>query len=451
LSQIIVKNPVNLMKKCQCKGKCMKGTIIFCITILSLFNTANSAFSADEIVKWLDCVSVAREKRPELQSALEKINQMKASSKITRSNYLPQIEADASASKEKNTYRNPNGGKSNDKTNNYSYGLSGKQLLFDGMKNLYDIKSINKQAENLIYDYSVQSSNIRLSLRNAYIQLMGAQESIKLTKDILNIRKQNLDLVKMRHDAGREHKGSLLTAEANLSQAKLDFLQATRNVVLAQKQLNKEMGISEYKRIAVEVDFTVKTDRSEPDFISLSKTNPLLLEMIALMQSKQYNLKSAKADLFPKVYATANITKSDTKFPPEGTNLSIGAQMALPLFQGGSSYYQISKAESAYKQLNSDVMSTKNNLLITMEQTWINLQNMIDQVDVQYKFLKAAEERAKIAEGQYSIGVIGFDNWTIIEDNLVSTKKSYLNVLTAALQAEASWIQAKGETLDYEQ
>ncbi len=64
------------------------------------------------------------------------------------------------------------------------------------------------------------------------------------------------------------------------------------------------------------------------------------------------------------------------------------------------------------------------------------------------KFLEDDEARCKIAEAQYSSGLVTFNDWVIIEDNLVSSQKSFLNAETNALLAEASWVQAKGETLD---
>jgi outer membrane protein TolC len=415
----------------------------------SIFVISADLKSGNE-VSWLDCVSTAKDKRSELMSAMEKIKQMQDSVKIARSGYLPQIEADAGVSRQKNSYNNSSGRASSVTNNNYTYGLTGKQLLFDGLKISDEMKALEKQADSLRYEYKVTSSNIRLDLRTAYVQLMKAQEAIKLTKDILKIRKQNLELVKMRHNAGREHKGSLLTAQANLAQAENEFSQAMRYLSLAQKSLNREMGISDNRNIAVTVNFSLNYDKQEPDFTALSLSNPLLQKIIQLKESGEYNVKSAKADHYPRVFATGNINKSDTKFPPEGTNWSIGAQMTLPLFQGGSTYYGVSKAEAELRQLNADVKTTRDSVLLTMQQKWNNLQNGIDSISVQAKFLKAAEERAKIAEAQYSIGVIVFDNWTIIQDNYVATKKTYLDTIANVLLAEAEWIQAKGETLDYD-
>jgi outer membrane protein TolC len=79
------------------------------------------------------------------------------------------------------------------------------------------------------------------------------------------------------------------------------------------------------------------------------------------------------------------------------------------------------------------------------------LQDAIETVEVQKKQLDAAEERAKIAEAEYATGFISYDNWTIIEDNLVSAKTRYLDAEANALFAEANWVQAKGEVLEYAQ
>jgi outer membrane protein TolC len=79
------------------------------------------------------------------------------------------------------------------------------------------------------------------------------------------------------------------------------------------------------------------------------------------------------------------------------------------------------------------------------------LQDAIEVVDVERKTLEATEERSKIAEVQYATGFISFDNWIIIEDDLVRAKLAYLDSEANALLAEANWIQAKGETLEYAQ
>jgi outer membrane protein TolC len=85
-----------------------------------------------------------------------------------------------------------------------------------------------------------------------------------------------------------------------------------------------------------------------------------------------------------------------------------------------------------------------------MANTWTTLENAIENVDVTRIALEAAMEREKIAGAEYSLGLITYDNWIIIENNLVSAKKALISSQRDALLAEANWVQAKGGTLDHD-
>ena len=123
----------------------------------------------------------------------------------------------------------------------------------------------------------------------------------------------------------------------------------------------------------------------------------------------------------------------------------------MPIFEGGLKLAELAQAKALYNQLDADERSTRDAVVVALEQAWVSLRDSIETVDVQRKSLYATEERARIAEAQYSTGFITFDNWIIIEDNLVSAKLAYLNAQANALLSEANWIQAKGETLEYAQ
>ena len=128
----------------------------------------------------------------------------------------------------------------------------------------------------------------------------------------------------------------------------------------------------------------------------------------------------------------------------------VGARI-WALADGARTLRQIAAAlcdEYDVNQAQAEAQSGRDSVILTLEETWTELQDAIDKVQVQKKFLEASEERAKIAQAQYSSGLILFDNWIIIENDLVKTKKSFLDAQANALIAEANWIQAKGGTLD---
>ena len=424
--------------------------------------------SAEETILWQDCVKEAKSSHPDLLAAAEKIKQAKASKEITRSAYLLQLDFDASEVTTKNasfgasgssveliSASSSSGSSSSSKSNRsttYQFEVSAQQLLFDGFKTSFDLSSNERSITASRYNYDVTSSNIRLRLRTAYVNLLSAQEYLKVAQDIEARRKQTLELVKLRYDGGREHKGSLMTSGANLTQAIYDVAQATRDIYLYQRQLTKELGRSKFNLMTAAGELEVKDQiRMLPNFEKIAETNPLLRQLIAQKEAAQFGLRSAYANFFPQIYANGSAGNTNTRWFPDKNEYSIGTSITFPIFDGGNRIATAQKAKGAFGQSQADERSGRDSVIFTLANTWTQLQDAIDNVEVQRKVLEAAQERAKISAAEYAIGLLSYDSWIIIENNLVSAKKSYISAQNAGLVAEANWVQAKGGTLDYDQ
>jgi len=421
----------------------MKITLLFLTVFITSYLLHIDPAYAGDTLTWEECICEAKENHPDLISAAERVKQAKRDIEIDLSSILPQVNSSASGKR---------GRASTAKTRNtYTYGVTGEQLVFDGFKTSSEVSNSFKIMKAVEYTYAVTSSNIRLNLRSAFTELLKAQELITLTEDIVNRRKQNLELVRLRFNAGREHKGSLLTAEADLAQAEFEAAQAERNMSIVQRELTKELGRSVKKEIKAEGNFSLGVDYgAAADFERLADETPFLKELIARKEAARYNLLSKESDFFPQVYLNASAGKTSKSFLPKNEEWSLGWAVSFPLFEGGSRIAEVSKAKSQYNQAKVDERSGRDSVLVTLESAWKNLQDGTANVSVKNKFLEAAEERSKIASVQYEQGLISFDNWIIIENNLVDAKKEYLNAEADMLINEAYWIQAIGGTLDYD-
>ena len=407
---------------------------------------------AEEEITWKECVRKAKDRHPDLISAAEKIKQTKADKDITVGAALPQVTAEAESKRARTATRKS-------EYNTHSYGISGTQLIFDGFQTFADVGSAHKAIRAEMYDYAVTSSNIRLNLKTAFASLLQSQELINITESIAKRRKQNLELVKLRHEAGREHRGSLLTAEANLAQAEFEVAQAKRNLILAQRELLKELGQKTFADISADGNFNIKIiDSKKPDMEYLAGNTPFLKALIEKKEAARYDHQSAQSDFFPKVYLNASYsdTATDIDWPYEKIKNSEKAwagsiSASLPLFEGGARIAELSKTRSQWRQAKADEQSGRDSVLVVLEETWKDFQDAIEEVSVKKKFLEANEERAKISSAQYEIGMVSFDDWVIIEDNLVTSRKDYLKAQENMLVDEAYWIQAIGGTLEYDE
>lgn len=426
-----------------------KESRVFILSLLFL-SVSFSWAKAEEVLTWRDCVREAAKNHPDLVSAVEGINQSKAAKKITASSLFPQVNSDVSATTAKTTT-----GTSEDKASQtkdtYSYGVSGSQLIFDGFKTINNVKAASENIKASRENYRFVSSEVRFRLRSAFIDLLKAQTLILVARDITKIRRDNLILITLRYQSGQEHRGALLTAEANLAEANFEMDQAKRDLQVAQGELSKETGREKFIPMQVQGAFEVATSaREKPDFDALVKNNPSLQQLSAQKNAAAFGLKAAQGDFFPVLTAGAGASRNSANWPPVNDQWNLGLGLSLPLFEGGLRTAQIAQARAVLNQAQADERSTQDGIVLTLEQTWAALQDAIDNVEVQRKFLLATQERSRIAEAQYALGRMSYDNWTIIEDDLVNAKKSYLNTRANALLAEANWIQAKGETLEYE-
>jgi outer membrane protein TolC len=400
--------------------------------------------AAQELLTWEDCIKEAAKNHPDLISASEAIKESEAAKKITSSDEYPQVSASLSASTSK--------AGNNRSVDSYSTSLSASQLVFDGKKTINDVKAAQENIQAAKHNFRYTSSGVRQALRAAFVNLLKAQEMTRIAQEIFEIRRTNLELITLRYQSGLEHRGALLTAEANLAQAQYNINAAAHDLRVAQTNLSKQLGRGTWSAFSVNADFTVRDIPSlDIDLEALAKNNPQVLKSIAQKNSAQFNLRSAYGGFAPSVSVSANAGKTGTSFFPQNKEEGLGLSLNLPLFEGGLKTAQVAQAEAALNQLKENERSTKDSVIAALEQYRASLLEAIDNVSVQDKSLLATEERSKIAEAQYSIGTISFDSWTIIEDNLVSAKRSYLNAQADALLAEADWIMAKGETLEYQQ
>jgi outer membrane protein TolC len=407
---------------------------------------------AEEVISWQDCIAEARKNNPDLISALEDVNIQKAGKDITASVLYPQTSLDLDASTSKTSTTSSSGVTTSATSDSYSYGANATQLIFDGFKSINDVRAASLNLKASQHAYRFTSSEVRQKLRSAFINLLRAQELIRVTEEIIKIRRNNLILITLRYQSGLEHKGALVTAEANLLQANFELSQARRNVEFVQRQLTKEMGRKECKPLSVKGEFVVnEAAREKPNFEELVKDNPSVLQAIAEKNSSLFGIKSAYSNFSPQISGSLGANKKSAHWPPENDQWNLGLSVNLPLFEGGLKAAKVFQAQAAYNQAIADEFSIRNAAIVALALTWAALQDAIETVSVQHKLLEASEIRTKIAEVQYSSGFISFDNWIIIVDDLVRAKRAYVEAQANALLAEADWIQAKGETLEYAQ
>jgi len=92
---------------------------------------------AEEVLTWQDCLKEATKNHLDLLSAQENVNQQKADKAITASGLYPQIDSYLDASTAGTSITDDaTGSTTRTRTDTYTYGVSGTQLIFGGFKKI---------------------------------------------------------------------------------------------------------------------------------------------------------------------------------------------------------------------------------------------------------------------------------------------------------------------------
>lgn len=397
---------------------------------------------AVETLDWAQCLAEAASRHPDLRSAAESVRQSEAQRDIVKGGLMPTVSATAGGERSGSSAAPAKGA--------WSYGVNASQLLYDGAKTSSQIKSAKETVKASKHNESEVSVATRYALRAAFVQLLSAQKQVGLAEEIMTKRKQNLRLIALLYKSGTEHIGSLSKAQADLGEAEFEVAQARRGLELAQVVLGTQLGRASSGALRVTGQFTAnESTRQSPDFDRIAKENPAYLNLTAQKDAAGYSLQAARSAFMPSVYLSTGVGNSAFRqLPPDRTDWQAGIDVSVPIYAGGSGKAGVAKARAAVNQLSADEESLYLSLKRSLAQAWKSFVDASGNVAVQKKFLAAASERARIADAQYSAGLVSFNEWTIIEDNLVSAKKSYLNAQSNLLTAEAAWVQAKGGTLE---
>ncbi|TGN17305.1 TolC family protein [Leptospira idonii] len=335
--------------------------------------------------------------------------------------------------------------------NRYSLGLTTNQNIFAGFK---DRSTLDKtEALIVVAKQTLEDTKLRISyeLRVAYSQVLYSKNLTALTEEILDRRKKNRNLVKLRYEGGREHKGSYLMSEAAVKQAEYDLEQATRTEEVNLAELKRILTSSiDQKKIQISGNLLKPTPPKETKWEEWVANHPQLMAEQAKVKAALAGVSVAESRFYPDVSISATMTRQDDVWLPKPRNYSFGLNFSYPIFNGGTDYYNVKIARTEHEKSIHQRDIKKNQLEYSLEQSYQALRNAIDNVDVLENYYQAAEVRAKIARSQYSNGLLSFENWDIIENDLINREKNLLSGKRDANLADATWLRNIGKSISDE-
>lgn len=409
--------------------------------------------NAAETMTWNKVVETSYQNNAELAGADANLRASEYQKKAIRGDFLPKIYGNLSYADQKIERSTTNFFNSNNNNNgaSYSASINGSMNLFAGLRDYSRLTQAEANIELLNMRYITTKARISYDLKSSFESLTYAKEYQLLTEEIIKRRQENLKIVELRFESGLENKGSVLLSNAYLAQAKYDALQAANAEGTARAQLARAIGIDEYASFQVTGSvplFNPPTLIIE-DIKELAKSTPEFLEAYAQEKVSEKNIGMARANFFPSLDLTGSIRKiGEDYFPEDSKQSTWGLSLNIPLFDGGKDYYGTKAAMESFVGSKSNRLNVNRQLVAVLQQKYAAFMESVLKLETDTLFKDAAEVRAKIARNKYNNGLLTFENWDIIESDLINRQKSYLQSRRDRVFAQASWEQTLGKGID---
>ena len=400
--------------------------------------------AAEAPLTWEDCVRIAGQRNPDLLSARKSLESQRARTLGSYNGLMPQVTLSNS--------RTESGPASLGRTGGPQWqaqGSAGMDLF--NLKNYADIGSASANQAQVSAQLRLESAALRFSLRQAFADFLLAQEQVTVSSKIMEIRKTNARTVSLRYASGRESKGNKMKAEAELFQAEAELAQAVRSLRSTRVELNRQLGRDDFAVTAATGTLETAALPPPPDGDSLLAGHPQIASFEAAEAVARAGVKSAWGQVFPNLSLNYSRSFVDSKeFPTANAQWSASGVLSLPLFGGGptASWYAVTAAKRNFEKTQEDLRSAKLQVRGALESSWAGLAGSIDQVEVQRRFLAAANQRNDEAAIRYSSGLMTFEEWELVVSDFVNFERGMVQSRRDAVVAEAAWRKALGKGLE---
>ena len=277
-----------------------------------------------------------------------------------------------------------------------SFGLTTTQTLFNG----FQTANRTRQAEGQVFAarelLRTTEQNTLLNAATAYMNLLQTSSILELQRSNVNVLEVTLRQTRDRFSVGEVTSTDVAQAESRLAGGRSQLSLAEANYVAAQALYQQVIGVPAPPRLAPAAPVDRFSPRTLDGAIARGRTeHPLITAAMYNVDVALQQIKIAEGALYPTVSAVGTVQK--TYGSPvalgllETLSASVGAQLSVPLYQGGSEYSTIRQAKETLGQRRLDLDTARDQVQSTVTQAWGQLEAAKAQISATQAQVTAAE------------------------------------------------------------
>lgn len=311
-----------------------------------------------------------------------------------------------------------------------SGGLSSSITLFDGLRNIHQHNRAKLNAIANQYRLDDLKDDIRLSVANAYLQVLSNKEQLKTFQAQYAVTEQDLKRTKELVESGVVPRGDLLEIEATAANQEQQIVNGESLVLISRVNLAQLLQITDYENFDIADD----TFAIPPSDIQKNSAKVIFDKALTFrndIKFSEFNVELAKKDLqiargalYPTITGSFGYNtgySNRNQIPDENgvlfrptfldqlwifDGVSYGATLSVPIFNGWGARNNVKRSkiglEQAKLQLEQDKLDLENNI----QQAYVDVTTFFKAYEAAEKTLEARRLAYDYAKERFNVGLM---------------------------------------------
>ena len=344
-----------------------------------------------------DALSSAYSTNPDLEAQRAGLRATDEGVSRAFSGYLPRIQGTANINKFDSDSQTGNAPNRNSTGTGENYQLRYDQNIFAGFQTV----NTRKQAKTLVEAGRAQlqetEQQILLNTVTTYMDVYRDTAVLELNQKNVTVLERQLQASQDRFRVGEITRTDVAQSEARLARSVSARISAAANLAGSR---------AIYKKIVGDNPGSLEEPPMLPELpVNLDEANMIAVEESPTLQlakhnevASRYSVKNSLGTMMPSIDAYVSYSKQITPltdsfgiFNNTNTNKSFGAQLTVPLYQGGARYSDIRRAKQVNSQRRLQIISSERTVLAEARRSWEQYKASISSISSNESQVRANE------------------------------------------------------------
>jgi outer membrane protein len=306
------------------------------------------------------------------------------------------------------------------KTSGSSQGLSSSITLFNGLQNLYNLKSRKAGAEAAHHNVDFQAMELDAQVKTQFYQVVYALRSIDIEEEILRIRNEDLQTTERLFRVAARDQADVLGGQAAVASQEQQLASARGEYRKALLGLARAIGLDESVEFEIDGSFPEPFDPALLDSESLVdfvlRENPQLLQATANAAEADYTASSARGALWPTISLSGSVNRNASEqgygglwnLNPQNQFWSASLGLSWPVFNRFDTANRIAQAAATQDVRHEQLRETRLELELQIRSALIDVDNLHEQLLLAERSAQLGLQRVAMTREQYQLGMTSF-------------------------------------------